>query len=200
MKIFLDLDCVLADFVGGACKAHGLTVKDVLPFWPAGEYGMALPVGRALGKTDGEFTEADFWRPLNGSRAFWANLPSLPWAGDLVELVSGAFDDWYIVTAPSWCDECIPGKMEWCRRFFGLGCADFDRMIPTRHKHLLSGPGRVLIDDNEENVAGWEAEGGRGILFPSHHNRFHRWKNDPMRRVRGILTDINTLPESRSCT
>lgn len=201
MKIFLDLDCVLADFVGGACKAHGLEVADVLPLWPPGEYGMVAPVGRALGKRDGDgavpFTDAHFWEPLNGSRAFWADLPTLPWAVDLLELAWSVSDDWYIITAPSWCDECIPGKMEWCRRFLGLGCAEFDGLIPTRHKSLLAGPGRILIDDNENNVAGWEAEGGRGILFPSHHNRLHRWKDDPLARVRGVLTD---LKESTSCT
>lgn len=187
MRILLDIDCVLADFVKGACRAHGLTVADVMPHWPVGRYDMPLAVGAALGRDD--WGDRDFWGPLDGSRSFWADLDPLPWAAELVAEVSGMTEDWWLVTSQSWCDECVPGKLAWCRKFLGTGAAEFDRMIPTRHKYLLAQPRVVLVDDYDRNCERFEVDpkgrptGGRSIVFPAHHNSRHAFKTNPYHHV-----------------
>lgn len=197
VRILLDLDCTLADFVAGAAAAHGLTARQVLAHWPAGGYDMAPAVGRAAGwPPDRDWDEA-FWAPLNGSRKFWADLPVLPWANELFVLVLSLTDDWWIVTSPSRCELCVPGKMDWCRRFLGLGCSEFDRLVPLRHKYLLANPTTLLVDDSDANVDAFVAAGGHGLLLPAHHNRYHHWAADPMRRVRPRL---RYLKENPLCT
>lgn len=198
MRILLDLDCVLADFVAGAAAAHGLTPSACLAHWPAGEYDMPGAVGRALGCRPGvDWSDAGFWAPLDGSRRFWAELPVLPWADELTDLVLSLTDDWWIVTSPSRCELCVPGKMDWCRRFFGAGAAEFERLIPLRRKDLLAGPTTLLIDDCDANVDAFVKAGGHGLLLPAHHNRYHHWSADPMRRVRPRL---RYLKENPLCT
>lgn len=184
MRIILDLDCVLADFVKGASLAHGLSVADLLPHWPLGQYCMQTAVGRAIGRVD--WRDEEFWGPLDGRREFWADLPTLPWTGDLLRLVGSLTDDWYVATSNSDCPECVPGKQEWCNRVLGKG-RYFDRMIPTRHKHLLSRPGVVLIDDYDLNCERFRAAGGEAIVFPAHHNSRHEYKTDPMSVVSSTL-------------
>lgn len=138
-RILLDMDCVIADFVGPALAAHGLTFDQVRHHWPAGEYGMTGVVGRALGYGEigtlperNVFTDAAFWAPINVRRGFWASLPKLPWADEMVDLVRSKTDDYYIVTSPSRCRECVAEKYDWLCRWWGMDVAD--RMVPTRYE------------------------------------------------------------------
>jgi hypothetical protein len=38
-------------------------------------------------------------------------------------------------------------------------------------KASVAGPGKILIDDKNENIDEWEAAGGIGILYPRPWNR-----------------------------
>lgn len=184
MRILLDLDCVLADFVHGAAVAHGLIVEQVTPHWKQGTYTMDQAISKALGR-NGDYKPEDFWAPLNGSREFWAELPDLPWARDLVELVQSKTDDWAIVTSPSRCDTCVPGKRDWCNRFFGV--MHFENLIPWHKKYMFANPRTILIDDYDKNVDEFNKAGGHGILLPAHHNSRHEFKADPFTVVQRTL-------------
>lgn len=208
MRILLDLDCVLADFVSGASAAHGLDPAEVVRHWPAGTYRMQYAVGAALGRGEG-WDPAEFWASFHGRRDFWANLPVLPWAAELAALVTGLTEDWWVVTSQSRCDQCYPGKVDWCRNFFGAGAAfDEGRVIPLRAKYLLANPDVVLVDDCDENVDRFVAAGGWGVTFPAHHNKMHHHKSDPMARVVPRLHRIaaelgrttNRSKETTQCT
>ena len=91
MKIFLDVDEVLADFVGGACAVWGTTEAEVLPYWEPGVWNMIPPLSRALGLPV-TLTEEEFWAAIveRGDR-FWLNLRPLPWAGRVIDLVQSGY-------------------------------------------------------------------------------------------------------------
>ena len=71
MRILLDLDCVLADFVGGVARLWGLTAADLLRHWPAGEYGMNGPLAAALERPG-------YGRPVIDDAAFWRAIHAAP--------------------------------------------------------------------------------------------------------------------------
>lgn len=200
-RILLDLDQVLAGFVEGVCRVYGVTLDELYAEWPAGEYGINGPLAHALYRKnnwgeepppDHTMSESEFWWPLSG---FWADLPVLPWAGELIDLVRSTTDEWFVVTSPSRCPGCVDQKREWCRIVFGLPPgAWFDRLVPTPHKYLLAGPDTLLIDDHEENCRSfvrdpvWDRNtGGHAINFPAYHNSMHTSKTDPMGFVRAAL-------------
>jgi hypothetical protein len=202
MRILLDVDCVLADWVPAACRAHGLTPEAVYAVWPAGEYGMDGPLAEALrraGRWPGgalnrdaarPFTAEDFWAPLNGSAEFWATLPKTPWCDDLVALALGLTEDVWLVSAPSRCPSSHLGKLDWVRRHFGDG---FDRLVLTPHKYLLANPSAVLVDDRDDNVRAFRLAAGRATLFPAHHNRDHVYKDRPLDVVGPFLESYRRI-------
>lgn len=181
LRILLDLDCVLADFIGAACRVHGFTVQEVRRFHPLGHYGLDLPLGLAKGLGRG-MTAEEFWEPINRGPGFWEGLKPLPWAQKLADAVRAKTDDWWIITSPSRCPTCVYEKTMWLARFFGTG-RWFDRMEPVTKKSLLAKPGVVLIDDFDHNVDEFRSEGGQAILFPAWHNVAHRHHANPLPSV-----------------
>ena len=150
--IFLDVDGVICNFVEASLKAHGRYEKheDVKTWAYYHDWGMS---------------DADFWAKCSGVE-FWANLTEYPWAGQMVA-TADSLAERYFLTAPTSTKraECIIGKEQWL-----LG--DSMRMIPTEHKHLIAAPGRVLVDDNEKNIANWIKHGGIGLGLKQPWNNF----------------------------
>jgi len=151
--IFCDLDGVLADFCGAALDLFeaNATPADVTHY-------DALPVLCGL-------TEHAFWRELErrGGSDFWADLPPYYWAGDLVDYLRRAGDVHLISTPPPGLGG-EHGKAIWCRRYFpGLRLW----LVPEGQRHLLSRPGRVLVDDCPANVQTWRRfpHYGTAVLF-----------------------------------
>ena len=182
MKILLDLDEVLADFVGAACTAWGTTRPAVERHWPAGVWDLVPPLGRALGQP---LTPADFGARLRDRPDFWAGLAPLPWATPLLDWLTtevGRPETVYLVTSPSLCPSSYAGKAQWVAR--SLGPHWLERLILTGRKELLAGYDRLLIDDREESVGRFRAAGGRGIVFPAHHNSLHAHRDDPLTYVK----------------
>lgn len=176
-RILLDLDCVLADFVGGVATLWGFSTAELLAHWEPGEYPCQPALTRASLRTD-PISDAVFWGRIGDAPGFWSTLSVLPWARDLVSHVRAATSDWWIVTSPSQCPRCIPEKREWLYREFGLDAAD--RMIPTKHKHLLAQRNVALIDDYDANLDAFAAAEGFVVPVPARHNRYHTHDEDPM--------------------
>ena len=54
------------------------------------------------------------WRAIDDAGVgFWENMSPLPWAFDLIDLVSERFDEAYVCTAPSRHGSCPNGKINW---------------------------------------------------------------------------------------
>jgi hypothetical protein len=208
-RVLLDLDEVLADWVGGACRAWGLDPAAAYAEWPPGEYGITPALGRALAKKlrpyhaepdvlggttrgglpvgEPAFTEWMFWSRINGRQEFWEELKPLPWCHALINLAAhGLGVPWYVVTRPGACAwSSMAGKAQWVARVLGPG--NVRRLNLTYHKELFAGPGVLLIDDHEDNVEAFQAAGGLALLFPRHHNKLHTRAHDPMAFIRDAL-------------
>lgn len=188
IKIFVDLDEVLVDFVGAACREWGTTKEQVVKHWTPGVWGIEPFLGKTLGRgEDAPLTTEEFWTRINGKVEFWEQLQPLPWADDVLALVSSVTDDWYIVSSPTNCETCHTGKVRWLKRRFGQ---TFNRFALWPHKHLLAQPGTILIDDAEHNVDSFERAGkgySRGVLFPHIGNSRYRRATDPLEAVRDSL-------------
>lgn len=155
MKVLIDMDGVLVDFVSGICKAHGQT----------NPYDDPKNLGRfEIDEIWGMEPEA-FWSKAN--RQFWENLEPMPEATTLIQFLEATVgaENLCILSTPSKSHESIPGKIKWLekhfpklsrRYMFGVG------------KHFCSNKKHLLIDDKDSNIKAFTSapEGGKGILYP----------------------------------
>lgn len=168
--VLLDVDGVLADFIGRVCRVassivgRDLKPEDVRRFNFAAELGLSPDQKREVHR----FIESTgFWRDLE------------PYAG-AVEGVESLREiaDIFIASAPwhssrTWLHE----RASWLEHFFDIGP---DRLIACSAKHLLMG--HVLVDDKTETVrAWWNAAIARtdyrtvAIQWITPHNRLDEW-------------------------
>lgn len=186
MRILLDLDEVLCDFVGAACRVHGLPAG----FDPRsnGEYSLEQQWG---------ITSEQFWGPINAKGVeFWEGLEPKPWNDSLLKLVQDFTDDWAIVSNPMNSPYAAQGKLMWLQKHLGTQA---DRYCLTPHKYLLANPNSILIDDCEANIQAFNTAGGRAILFPSQGNSLYSICKDPIPCVQKWLRFLSHVytPNSR---
>lgn len=149
LPIYLDMDGVLCDFVGGSLKVHGksLPPKEISwDFWE--QIGLS-----------GE----EFWAPLCNPD-FWANLEPLEDGMGLYHWLRELCDqDRIVIMSSGLCPGSVDGKREWMKKHAPdlLKNATF-----CTAKHVHAGPGRLLIDDHEPNVGSFRMRGGDAILIP----------------------------------
>jgi hypothetical protein len=153
---YLDCDGVLADFVGGAMRRHGIELprKDV-------RWGLPKQMGF---ESD---NDPKFWNPLGYD--FWARLDKTVECDAIIRFVEAEYGDRVVIlTSPCSTPGCVEGKLDWVshhlpnyRRRVFLGSA----------KHLLAGPGKMLIDDHDANCDAFWKEGGTAYLFPRPWNK-----------------------------
>jgi hypothetical protein len=109
-------------------------------------------------------TEDEFWLPIhNGTEKFWEDLEPYPWTQDLLKIVRKADPDFFICTKPSTCPASLAGKMSWLQRHVSPVIKNY---IMAPQKWPLAQPGRLLIDDSDENCQGFAEHGGSVLLFP----------------------------------
>lgn len=154
--IFLDLDGVVVDFLGGVCKRFNRDLSSL----PTGIYDLPTLLGLPWATVDHEVNDYQFWRNLN----------ALPKAKEILELLR-TVGDVVILSSPwpqSWAS--YKAKLDWCEEVLGVPHSD---VILSPMKHLLAGPGRLLVDDCLGNCNKWSEQGGYAIHMPCHHNADH---------------------------
>lgn len=160
MKCFLDMDGVIADFVGAIHKAHGR------------EYCYADPSVRGQFEINPIWgiSASEFWS--KDSFEFWADIEPTTEASEIVSVLEEAFttENVCLLTSPSLGVGSISGKRSWVAQHFPQFS---NRMIFTSAKQFLAGPERLLVDDRDQNVADFRRHGGRAILVPRHWNSMH---------------------------
>ena|SRR6218665_2490344 len=147
MKIVLDLDGVLVDFVGGIFRHLDIIPQET---WPT------------PGKFDSSaFGVANIWDGLRHD--FWEGLQWNLDGPDILKMCEAAVgkENIVICTSPALHPEGASGKMAWIqrelkdyRRRFFIGSA----------KHFLANPNTILVDDFEKNVSDFQNHGGKAIL------------------------------------
>jgi hypothetical protein len=175
MRVLLDMDDVLCDFVGGAAWLWGATLRDLEPLWPREEWSMVPPLSRYVYGKSGRLQERDFWRRVTAcGENFWTGLLPHPWLMELTDGVAALTADWHVVTSPSvvLCPASYSGKARWLMQHLPH-VYKRGGYVPTMHKHLLANPFTVLVDDKPSNVEAFREAGGLGVLFPRHWNAEH---------------------------
>lgn len=160
-KLFFDMDGVFADFIDGVERLHAREEGSL-------KRSQTYDLHEALGVSYGLFSHS--LRHASSTEKFWLNLRPLPWAMELAAefFPRGLQHNSYILTSPWPADyPCYAQKVEWCMLHLGIGS---DRVIPFPHKHLLSAPGRTLIDDHPRHVTEWRKAGGTAVQVPCQHN------------------------------
>ncbi len=166
--IFLDMDGVLCDFSGGACRLFG---------WDATarhKYGWDFWEGFG-------YTEADFHAGIiKAGEPFWAGLDELPHARQIYDhcLATGAAV--MFASSPTREFSGVRGKYEWLVKLTGKPNVG-RQFIPILLKELLAGPNRLLIDDKDENVEAFRSAGGSAILFPQPWNARRMLVNEALK-------------------
>lgn len=148
MKIFLDLDGVIVDFVKGALTLHGKTLPPRAIRW-----NFAQQIGIA---------DADFWEPLG--REFWSGLG---WTVEGKQLFGYLWDnhkvDLAYLSSPCNTDGCCDGKRDWVKR----ETPDMaKRLVLASCKDVFAHGDALLIDDYDGNVVLFRATGGNALLVP----------------------------------
>lgn len=162
MKIFLDMDGVLADFVGAACRVHNRTCYDKREHM--GEFSLEKCWG---------ISAAEFWAPTD-SFDFWMNLDKTAEADMIVETAVDivGWENVAILTIPSDLPECINAKKEWIKFYYPRLAK---QMIFAYDKGFIADPGKLLVDDRDRNVEDWKAVGGDAILVPRPWNKYWQY-------------------------
>jgi 5'(3')-deoxyribonucleotidase len=164
---FCDLDGVLAAFHEAAmARCLRLDLDKYKKFlnknggwyehdWPEGDTRM---IHEYL-----DISKDDFWRAISRDQYFWVHLPKYEWATSLVNILT-SYGEVRFLSAPGPNASAFSGKKEWVDKHF----PHIELMlVKSDSKQLLSGKGRILIDDLEENVASWEHH----VLFPRRWNK-----------------------------
>ncbi len=180
MKILLDLDGVLVDFVGGACKAHGRPNPYAEPLVAtAGRYGMDEIWGMGAAK---------FWKPLKDPK-FWEGLEFMPDAEVLLEVCEQAVgaENVCLLTSPSLGSGPVLGKANWIgKRMPGYRL----RFLIGSAKTFCAHSGSVLVDDSDHNVDAFRNAGGHAVMVPRAWNRLHTQRHQVLDWVKTRLEVI----------
>ncbi len=156
--IFLDMDGVIVDFVGGVNKRMGIP-KDTIPTkWAwVEDYGFTLD-------------QVNSWCTLD----FWANLEWMHDGRDILRAIMNTvgLEKVYLLTAPMPNLESASGKMMWVSG--NLPICLKRTIIVQAPKSLLANPNTLLIDDKDENVEKFVTAGGNAILVPRPWNKGYK--------------------------
>ena len=156
LRVFLDVDGVLADFVGGTCKLYDHTpeIVTIYDYW------------HLLG-----LSSEQVWDGITATGGgFWSGLDAYPWCHDLKEYCD-SFANTTLLTAPPKArrhhQSMLMGRTDWIHNKFG---DNFTRYFVGAHKEEMAGPNSLLIDDMQANCEKWVAAGGHAVLFPQQWN------------------------------
>jgi 5'(3')-deoxyribonucleotidase len=163
MKILLDMDGVLADFVG--------EVEEIFNFPLAGKINEHDDFWSVLGQSPN-----DFWNHKDINKTeFWENLAKYSWADELVSILHYYAKEVHICSSPSLAVPAFSGKAKWIENHYPTLLGN---IVLTRNKSLLANEDHILIDDSEVMVNNFRKAGGNAILFPQEWNANKEFIND----------------------
>ena len=186
-RIFLDLDdtCNTLAMHVLACAGCQVSPTDYRQHPLEYGYDIVAAANHLLGET--RYADpAAFWCSI--TRQNWVDVPPseiFPWILHRAARVVGR-ENVCIATRPTKCPECVAGKLEWIHAHFPPWM--HRQYAITPRKRLFARPDALLIDDVEENILHFEAEGGHGVLIPRPWNRL--WGANPFDAVERQLENL----------
>lgn len=166
MKVFVDMDGVLVDFIKPAMARHQIKY-DTYPSqvgWDIIEACNILLPGSGM-------TGNKFWRAFDED--FWSNLPKTEHCDRLLRTVEGYVgqDNVCLLTSGMW-PEAAAGKTRWVAD--NLPDRYRKQLLIGHSKHFVANSDSLLIDDSDLNVDAFRANGGNAILVPRPWNTMWR--------------------------
>lgn len=152
--IFLDMDGVLVDFVGGVERLFGKKCGKWRGKGCLHEV-LDVPLESLISKI----------KTAEGS--FWLNLEPLPVGRRIINCLNKRNLTPVILSSPTNFPESIRYKIRWLKCHY----PNLKKHIWTDHKSYVSGAGRILIDDMDHNCISWESAGGISICVPQPWNK-----------------------------
>lgn len=142
MKIYLDMDGVIADFFSEAVRYSN---------------------DSARGWRNMEFRDTEkVLKRVRNTRDFFRDLPAFPMANTLVQSIVNITGECRIMSSPlTGYDTCEEEKAAWLKNKIHY---DFDEVIFTDEKYNYA-QGNILIDDYGYNCRKWEEHGGYAIKY-----------------------------------
>lgn len=169
VRIYLDVDGVVADFVGATAKLFDFdpAVVDRWDYYPA--------IGH---------TEQTFWDRIKSAGVdFWRSIEPYEWANELLAKLNEVGPVTLLTAPPPRTDirgQMIAGRVDWIHARFG---DRFENYFVGRPKERLAAPDAVLVDDSDANFVDFCRAGGHGILFPQPWNANRHATNDRIKHV-----------------
>jgi 5'(3')-deoxyribonucleotidase len=157
MKLLLDMDGCICNWLGGVCKVFNKDYEQILANWTLGSFGVDKELG---------ISEDEMWDEINKNETFWEDLEPYPHTQELLSLLK-SYGSIYICTAPSRNPACAAGKMKWLQKHLPEIGRDF---VITPQKWLLAKHGTVLVDDTDKVVDEFFKHGGSIVRFPQRWN------------------------------
>lgn len=158
MKLYVDMDGVLADFDGQVRSKF----SDIGSDEKVSDY-----INR-IGKDK-------FWHDVEAIDDFWISIPPLQdKLPELFKSLRKRFPHIMILTAPARDPNCIPQKKEWIEKHIGPGVMS----LYEKDKYIYACPKSILIDDTESKINDWNGAGGIGILFTEFDDALFKKLND----------------------
>lgn|SRR5215471_1043319 len=187
MKIILDLDGVLSDFVQAFAYHHGV-IKSIDGKYTWKEKGSYSLENLGIG-------EKDLWS--NVDKNFWESMPVTQEGPFLLRLIRSYVEVEDIATITHFpydqgmnlhqIGDYFIGKLKWLER-------NFPELVPnfyiSGNKTFFANNDFILIDDHESNIDIFEKEGGIGILIPRVWNRLHHLEKYLIKHVSTKLKQI----------
>ncbi len=168
MRVLLDVDGVIADFLRGVLVAvQHITGRYYEPFQVT-QYSIKDSIG---------LSNAEWKRVVEEAittEGFAFFLDAYPGAVEAVKKLAVDHDVYFVTSpwnsSPTW----VHDRSEWLVKKFGTALGR--KVVHTSHKHLVVGD--VLVDDVPETVQQWSnAHVGRvGVLWTLPHNQESGWK------------------------
>jgi 5'(3')-deoxyribonucleotidase len=123
---------------------------------------------------------------------FWRDLPKMPWADELIELVNSTSDKWIFLSCPTPNPESWAGKAAWIKIHFPQYLS---RLTLVRDKWRIASHQSCLIDDRKHHIDLFAKNGGHTIPFPSKNGQFP-WSEEQMKNpvdyVRKCINRVET--------
>lgn len=157
--IYVDMDGVLVDFVGGAIRSLSLPIDvDEIERWDFYE--------------DFGLSRHEFLEGISGFD-FWLALEPLKWWRQCLLIIREVFPEGQIhyLTTLSPVSGCAAGKLQWLDDLDLLDYETGSKMLPSNNKSIFAAENAILIDDKNENCDEFNEAGGHSVLFPQHWNR-----------------------------
>ena len=187
MKILLDLDGVIVDFVEGACQAHHRRMYDEpLKEEEAGGYHIEKLWG---------ISRNAFWKPM-AEPEFWRKLDWMPDGREILEIVERAVgpENVCLLTSPSVGSGPVVGKLDWIEK--NMPAYEWRYLIGPV-KDFCAGPDAILVDDSDGNVGSFAEAGGGTVLVPRPWNSNWEHRHDAVEWVKWSLETLTNWMEVR---